>query len=531
MPMFPPSGPQAAVPPIPMQLGLLPNPADPRTRPVGPLARMFGGGGAARGRDERPAYTPEQVIKSQQSIADWFQSRPPAAYNVPGYIGTAGNAFMGTFIPTRAEERLRENERIEADAARRAGSATTLDDAIAALAGGSPTQRNLATAQRLEGLDPLRRAQVAQAEVQTRAAQREMEFQDQIFGVGGQPPASAPLQGGGFRWPDTTGVRPSPETSEGVVVAPPQAPPFPGRMNLGGHVPQPEQMGAEPIAQPAQALMDQSLQAAQRQAAGGLDPQATAPPPITQDVLSVLGTRPLIERRAWYNLYKKEPQKAMTQLEEWADPQAAQRRVVAREAAEAEGKAMGTARSNLPTALQTANSMIRNIDEVIADPNRENVTGWQAADWYANPSGPGQPHLLGIPLNPLAYTPTASSTETSRERIRQVQGQAFMQAYAAIRGAGAISDQEGARAAAAITRLDNLKQGDEDYTNALHDARREIFELYNTARAKAGLPAIPYKPHPSRAEGAQPNSTAGATERKTRNGKNYVRINGDWFEE
>jgi hypothetical protein len=529
MPMFPSSGPQAAVPPIPMQLGLLPNPADPRTRPVGPLARMFGGGGAMRGRDERPAYTPEQVIKSQQSIADWFQSRPPAAGTAAGNIGTVGNSFMGTFIPTRAEERMRENERISADTARRAGSATTLEEAIAALAGGDPQQRNLATAQRLEGLDPLRRAQISEAEMKTRTAQRELEFQDQIFGAGGQPPPQAPAAGpqggGGFRWPDTTGVRPSPEMSEGPVVQPPPAAP-PGRMNLGGPMPQPE--GAENMVLPAQALMEQSIQAAQN---GQPATASATPPPITQDVLSVLGQRPLIERRAWYNLYKKDPAKAMTQLEEWGNPQAAQERVVRRESAEAQGKLQGAARANLPTALQTANSMIRNLDTVIDDPNRENVTGWQAADWYANPSGPGQPHLFGIPLNPLAYTPTAPSTETSRERIRQVQGQAFMQAYQAIRGAGAISDQEGAKAAAAITRLDNLKQGDADYTNALHDARREIFELYNVARAKAGLPPVPYQPHPSRAEGAQPPNAAAATERRSRNGKNYVKIGKDWYEE
>jgi hypothetical protein len=72
-----------------------------------------------------------------------------------------------------------------------------------------------------------------------------------------------------------------------------------------------------------------------------------------------------------------------------------------------------------------------------------------------------------------------------------------VQAFNAIKGAGPISDQEGAAASAAITRLGNRAQTDEEYRQAVVDARREIWELVNVARGRAGQPPIPYQPHAS----------------------------------
>lgn len=500
MPMFPPSGPQAAVPPIPMQLGLLPNPADPRTRPVGPLARMFGGGGAARGRDERPTYTPEQVIKSQQSIADWFQSRPPAAYNVPGYIGTAGNAFMGTFIPTRAEERLRENERIEADTARRAGSATTLDDAIAALSGGSPTQRNLATTQRLQGLDPARQAQTELVRAQIAAARDKAALEQQILGIAGlgpsqpAPPGQPPAQPPAAQMPPTAFQQfPMPPGAQAAPQAPPQQ--EEAILPPGSFTPLPQPAAQ---AQPPHAAV-----------APPTAPQAAAAPPAQpRSAREILMGRPEADRLAFVMAYKKDPAEAAKMLREWSDPQGAQASVVAREAAEAEGKALGLARSGLPSALRSGESITRNIDSVIGDTNRDNITGWQQ-------------------MFPFGYLPYSPSGQDSHARIEQLQGQAFLQAFNDLRGGGQITEAEGRKASDALARLSNLGQSDAGYRVALDDARKEIHDLMNVARQKAGQQPVPYTPY----QAPDQRQQSGTPDRRTLNGKNYIKQNGQWFEE
>ena len=142
--------------------------------------------------------------------------------------------------------------------------------------------------------------------------------------------------------------------------------------------------------------------------------------------------------------------------------------------------------------------MTQNIDRVLADPNLGWITGRQA-DWN-DVSGWNA-------INPLAWAgniPAAIANvpnigsgpdlADTRERIKQVQGQAFLEAYNAIRGAGAISDQEGAAARAAITRLDNLAQSDAGYVQALQDARREMHNFLNVARTKAGYETQSYRP-------------------------------------
>jgi hypothetical protein len=169
----------------------------------------------------------------------------------------------------------------------------------------------------------------------------------------------------------------------------------------------------------------------------------------------------------------------------------------AEEAAKALGKATGEARAALPGALANVDSFIRNVDAVIDDPLRTSVTGRQGQDWYRNPREGFGP-FNAIP-NPFAMAwnaiPPSPENEAVRERISQLQGQAFLQAYNALRGAGTITEQEGQAAQRAIARLGNLGQDDNSYLQALFDARREMHNLYNVARVKAGLPPAEYTPH------------------------------------
>lgn len=176
---------------------------------------------------------------------------------------------------------------------------------------------------------------------------------------------------------------------------------------------------------------------------------------------------------------------------------------VERTAAEqARGKALGDAQAGLPAALQSGLSMIANIDSVISDPNIGWLTGWSGALLYPQERDPRSWTALA---NPLGWLPNSPGINDTLARISQIQGQAFMQAYQSLRGAGQISEQEGAKAQEAMTRLANLRQSDAGYMQALFDARREIWSLINVARQRAGLPPVPYQPHSSE----QPPSTSG----------------------
>ena len=164
-------------------------------------------------------------------------------------------------------------------------------------------------------------------------------------------------------------------------------------------------------------------------------------------------------------------------------------------AAKARGKALGEAQAGLPQALQSGQSMLDNIDAVARDPNLPWVTGWQA-NWSEGSQLNPLTHLGNIPAA-VANIPNIGSgptLNTTRERVAQIQGQAFLQAFQSLKGAGQITEQEGAKAQAAMTRLNNLAQDDAGYIQALNDARKEIQDLINLARVKAGQPPVPYQP-------------------------------------
>jgi hypothetical protein len=127
------------------------------------------------------------------------------------------------------------------------------------------------------------------------------------------------------------------------------------------------------------------------------------------------------------------------------------------------GQGQGKATVNLPGVEAAANRIVAQIDGVMQDKNLDNVTGWQA------------------------YTPTLrSSSVDTEEKIKQLSGGVFLQAFQDLKGGGAITEAEGAKATAALARLQNFKQSDAGFKQALSDARREIRGLVDLARARTG---------------------------------------------
>jgi hypothetical protein len=108
----------------------------------------------------------------------------------------------------------------------------------------------------------------------------------------------------------------------------------------------------------------------------------------------------------------------------------------------------------------------------------------------------GSEYLFGINKEPISGTKAADFYTM----LEQVQGGTFMQAFNNLKGAGQITEQEGAKATAAIARL-NARQSEEGFAKALMDfdgilAQAQARSQSNTAQTAApqAAPAQPQQP-------------------------------------
>lgn len=164
--------------------------------------------------------------------------------------------------------------------------------------------------------------------------------------------------------------------------------------------------------------------------------------------------------------------------------------------ARAQGKAQGEAIVDLPRVEATAERIISQIEAIENDPRLSNVTGWQASFPTLNPRN-----------------------VDTEERIAQLGGAAFLQAFESLKGGGQITEVEGRKATDALARLTNLRQSDEGFREALADFKREVAMLVDIARRRAG--AAPAQPSQQASDNVEATRTVG--------GQTYVKIGGQWY--
>ncbi|MDX0193245.1 hypothetical protein GOC06_07045 [Sinorhizobium meliloti] len=130
----------------------------------------------------------------------------------------------------------------------------------------------------------------------------------------------------------------------------------------------------------------------------------------------------------------------------------------------AAGKVQGESAANLPKVEGAANEMLSSIDSLANDPYLDSMVGaWDAR--------------------------TPDLTEDAarvRSKMDQLGGQTFLQAFNSLRGAGAITEQEGAKAQEAIARL-NRAQNEQDYREALNELRGVVQRGIEKYRQIAGV--------------------------------------------
>ncbi len=130
------------------------------------------------------------------------------------------------------------------------------------------------------------------------------------------------------------------------------------------------------------------------------------------------------------------------------------------------GEAEGQALVNLPTTIATAETALKTIKQLEEHPGKKS--------WGAFGVGAVLPDLPG------------TATRGFGALVDQVKGQNFMTAFQSLKGAGAITEQEGAKAEKAQARLDRA-QSEADFDIALKDLKEVITAGMERARQKAGV--------------------------------------------
>jgi hypothetical protein len=140
---------------------------------------------------------------------------------------------------------------------------------------------------------------------------------------------------------------------------------------------------------------------------------------------------------------------------------------------EARQKALGTAQASqqmsLPNTLNAIDQMTKTIDDVQNHPGKNLATGW----------------LLG--QLPFGIGPQATDFIA---KAKQLQGQAFIQMYDRLRGAGAITEAEGVKGTQALTNLQRA-QTTEQFDQALNQLRDVLKTSRQTAIDKANTNLAP----------------------------------------
>lgn len=152
----------------------------------------------------------------------------------------------------------------------------------------------------------------------------------------------------------------------------------------------------------------------------------------------------------------------MTQL----DTQA----TIAKETAETIGKDIGVTAANFGKAKDSAMTLINQAQGLVDDPGFEVSVGFSS-----------QPFFQLIP---------GTDKATWMAKKEEVVGKTFLTAIESLKGFGALSDQEGRAATAAISRLNNTNQNEESYKAAVKELQDIVKRGVDRNAAKLGKPSV-----------------------------------------
>lgn len=179
-----------------------------------------------------------------------------------------------------------------------------------------------------------------------------------------------------------------------------------------------------------------------------------------------------------------------------------------------------TAASSKAGAVEGAKTTSEAAAKAAFDYPRVNQTVTQAlGDIEALKNDPG----LGYITGGFSYAPILPGTKqaSADARAKQVEGQTFLNAFNQLRGGGAITETEGAKATSSLARLQR-SQSKEDYQQALGDLQSILKVGLDRAKAQSAIGA------PSAPAMASPSATAKPLTATGPNGQKLILQNGQW---
>jgi len=150
------------------------------------------------------------------------------------------------------------------------------------------------------------------------------------------------------------------------------------------------------------------------------------------------------------------------------------------------GKNKAAAAAALPGAVEAANEGIRLIDEMVGKPEVKDKSGKVITKGTA--PHPGFSDYVGGTLRPGMRFLEGSDAASFEVRQKQIEGKAFLEAFQALKGGGAITEKEGEKGTAAIMRM-NKASNEKEYIAAARELQTVLRTGMERARAKAGNPA------------------------------------------
>ncbi|MES2637552.1 MAG: hypothetical protein V4605_09520 [Pseudomonadota bacterium] len=139
------------------------------------------------------------------------------------------------------------------------------------------------------------------------------------------------------------------------------------------------------------------------------------------------------------------------------------------EVAKMQAETAAKAQINLPNVIQEGENTIKLVDDLLAAPGLKLAVG--------------KSRLFGVQKIP------GTEAYDFDNRLEQLKGKQFLQAYESLKGAGAITDIEGTKAGNAISRM-NAATSEDEFVKASNEFKEVITQGVARAKLKAGNGAI-----------------------------------------
>ncbi len=150
--------------------------------------------------------------------------------------------------------------------------------------------------------------------------------------------------------------------------------------------------------------------------------------------------------------------------------------IAAKEAAKAGGKLKGTSAANaeiaLPANTDKSNYAVKLIDEMVGNPDKGIA------------EHPGMRGAVGF--SSIVPNRPGSDAKDFENRLKQIGGQQFLEAFAALKGGGQITEIEGTKATDAIARM-QASNSEEEFINAAREFQGIVKQGLARQQAQAGV--------------------------------------------